>query len=242
MGGINGFVFVWFGNFCKIRNCLTWNILPLFNCCSVPDVALDREVEGCLLLGDMGQGVPFRPGTFDGCVRWRTKSLLIFVLFSFILTKDFLHLPAVFLPCSGSVMLTRGHTVLQRDSTDSSVLCIHLWWSHFTLLDHKHQYLLLNNISTFFFFCLSVKRLTCCFSTLSRKLRTGDTPAEIKAHFNWYSYTYSHFSSPLKLELITTQAMKAGFSGGMVVDYPNSSKAKKSVATGSFNHHSFICT
>lgn len=36
-----------------------------------------------------------------------------------------------------------------------------------------------------------------------------------------------------KLELITTQAMKAGFSGGMVVDYPNSAKAKKSVFTGS---------
>ena len=41
-------------------------------------------------------------------------------------------------------------------------------------------------------------------------------------------------SLSIKLELITTQAMKAGFSGGMVVDYPNSSKAKKSVATGGF--------
>lgn len=143
---------LFFGFFCTIRNCLTWNIFPLFNCCSMPDVALDREVEGGLLLGDMGQGVPFRPGTFDGCVRWRTKSLLIFVPFSFIATKDFLHLPAVFLPCSGSVMLTRRHTVLQRDSTDSSVLCIHLWWSHSTLLHHKHQYVLFNNISTSFFF------------------------------------------------------------------------------------------
>lgn len=35
----------------------------------VADVALDREVEGDLLLGDMGQGMPFRPGTFDGCIR-----------------------------------------------------------------------------------------------------------------------------------------------------------------------------
>lgn len=31
----------------------------------------------------------------------------------------------------------------------------------------------------------------------------------------------------LQLELITAQAMKAGFTGGMVVDYPNSAKAKK---------------
>ncbi|KAI5795202.1 williams Beuren syndrome chromosome region 22 protein-like protein [Geopyxis carbonaria] len=31
-------------------------------------VALDRETEGDLLLADMGQGVPFRPGTFDAAV------------------------------------------------------------------------------------------------------------------------------------------------------------------------------
>lgn len=29
------------------------------------------------------------------------------------------------------------------------------------------------------------------------------------------------------MELVTTQAMKAGFYGGVVVDYPNSTKAKK---------------
>ncbi|MEE6522767.1 hypothetical protein FKM82_021378 [Ascaphus truei] len=33
------------------------------------DVALEREVEGGLILGDMGQGIPFRPGAFDGCIR-----------------------------------------------------------------------------------------------------------------------------------------------------------------------------
>uniref|UniRef100_A0AAY4A9A3 18S rRNA (guanine-N(7))-methyltransferase n=1 Tax=Denticeps clupeoides TaxID=299321 RepID=A0AAY4A9A3_9TELE len=32
------------------------------------DVALDREVEGDLVLGDMGQGLPFRAGSFDGCI------------------------------------------------------------------------------------------------------------------------------------------------------------------------------
>ena len=30
-----------------------------------------------------------------------------------------------------------------------------------------------------------------------------------------------------QVELITTQAMKAGFTGGLVVDYPNSTRAKK---------------
>ncbi|PNS20546.1 hypothetical protein CAC42_5996 [Sphaceloma murrayae] len=30
--------------------------------------ALDRDVEGDLFLSDIGQGVPFRPGTFDGAI------------------------------------------------------------------------------------------------------------------------------------------------------------------------------
>jgi len=33
------------------------------------DVAVEREVEGDLLLGDMGCGMPFRAGTFDGVIR-----------------------------------------------------------------------------------------------------------------------------------------------------------------------------
>jgi 18S rRNA (guanine1575-N7)-methyltransferase len=35
---------------------------------SMLDVALQREVEGDLLLADIGQGVPFRPGTFDAAI------------------------------------------------------------------------------------------------------------------------------------------------------------------------------
>ena len=35
---------------------------------SMLDVALQRDVDGDLLLADMGQGVPFRPGTFDGAI------------------------------------------------------------------------------------------------------------------------------------------------------------------------------
>ncbi|KAF2986843.1 hypothetical protein EK904_002030, partial [Melospiza melodia maxima] len=33
------------------------------------DVAVEREVEGDLLLADVGHGIPFRPGMFDGCIR-----------------------------------------------------------------------------------------------------------------------------------------------------------------------------
>jgi 18S rRNA (guanine1575-N7)-methyltransferase len=35
---------------------------------SMLDVALQREVEGDLLLADIGQGVPFRPGSFDAAI------------------------------------------------------------------------------------------------------------------------------------------------------------------------------
>ena len=34
------------------------------------DVAVDREIEGDLLQQDAGMGNPFRPGTFDGAIRW----------------------------------------------------------------------------------------------------------------------------------------------------------------------------
>ena len=34
------------------------------------DVAVEKEVEGDLFLQDIGQGVGFRPGTFDGCIRF----------------------------------------------------------------------------------------------------------------------------------------------------------------------------
>lgn len=37
---------------------------------SMLEVALDREVEGDLFLHDIGQGLGFRPGSFDGAIRW----------------------------------------------------------------------------------------------------------------------------------------------------------------------------
>ncbi|ROL49826.1 putative 18S rRNA (guanine-N(7))-methyltransferase [Anabarilius grahami] len=95
------------------------------------DVALRREVEGDLVLGDMGQGMPFRPGMFDGCI----------------------------------------------------------------------------SISALQWLCNADKK----------------THSPPKRLYRFFSTLYSAL-----LELITAQAMKAGFTGGLVVDYPNSSKAKKS--------------
>ncbi|KPP76659.1 Williams-Beuren syndrome chromosomal region 22 protein-like [Scleropages formosus] len=114
----------------------------------VPDVALDREVEGDLVLGDMGQGMPFRPGTFDGCI---------------------------------------SISALQ-------------WLCNADKKTHSPP-----------------KRLYTFFSTLYSSLTRG-----ARAVFQIYP------ENSEQLELITAQAMKAGFTGGMVVDYPNSTKAKKS--------------
>ncbi|KAG9348346.1 hypothetical protein JZ751_002081 [Albula glossodonta] len=60
------------------------------------------------------------------------------------------------------------------------------------------------------------KRLYTFFSTLYSSLARG-----ARAVFQIYP------ENSEQLELITAQAMKAGFTGGMVVDYPNSTKAKK---------------
>ncbi|XP_053222839.1 probable 18S rRNA (guanine-N(7))-methyltransferase [Podarcis raffonei] len=111
------------------------------------DVAAEREVEGDLMLADMGQGIPFRPGTFDGCI---------------------------------------------------SISAVQ-WLCNADKKTHSPP-----------------KRLYRFFSTLYTALARG-----ARAILQLYP------ENSQQLELITSQAMKAGFTGGMVVDYPNSAKAKK---------------
>ncbi|KAK9884302.1 hypothetical protein WA026_005254 [Henosepilachna vigintioctopunctata] len=114
---------------------------------SMLDVATEREVEGDLLLGDMGQGCPFRAGTFDGAV---------------------------------------SISALQ-------------WLCNADKTSHK-----------------PVKRLYKFFSTLYACLSRS-----ARAVLQFYPENSD------QMELLTQQAMKAGFYGGVVVDYPNSTKAKK---------------
>ena len=40
-----------------------------YNLVSPVDVAREREVDGDLFLWDMGEGLGFRPGVFDGVIR-----------------------------------------------------------------------------------------------------------------------------------------------------------------------------
>ncbi|XP_004450986.1 18S rRNA (guanine-N(7))-methyltransferase isoform X1 [Dasypus novemcinctus] len=111
------------------------------------DAALDRDTEGDLLLGDMGQGIPFKPGSFDGCIS----------------------ISAVQWLCNAN------------KKSD-----------------------------------VPAKRLYCFFSSLYSVLARG-----ARAVLQLYP------ENAEQLELITAQATKAGFTGGVVVDYPNSAKAKK---------------
>jgi 18S rRNA (guanine1575-N7)-methyltransferase len=60
------------------------------------------------------------------------------------------------------------------------------------------------------------KRLNCFFNSLYGVLKHGS-----RAVLQLYPET------PEQMEMISTAAMKCGFSGGLVVDYPNSTKAKK---------------
>lgn len=111
------------------------------------DAALDRDTEGDLLLGDMGQGVPFKPGSFDGCIS----------------------ISAVQWLCNAN------------KKSD-----------------------------------VPAKRLYRFFSSLYSVLVRG-----ARAVLQLYP------ENSEQLELITTQATRAGFTGGVVVDFPNSAKAKK---------------
>ncbi|XP_076387044.1 18S rRNA (guanine-N(7))-methyltransferase isoform X2 [Megachile rotundata] len=110
-------------------------------------VALEREVEGDLILGDMGEGMPFKAGSFDGAI---------------------------------SISALQWLCNADRSSHDPS----------------RRLY----------------KFFSTLFSCLSRSAR---------AVFQFYP------ENSAQIELITTQATKAGFYGGVVVDFPNSTKAKK---------------
>ncbi|XP_071724758.1 18S rRNA (guanine-N(7))-methyltransferase RID2-like [Rutidosis leptorrhynchoides] len=114
---------------------------------SMLGIALEREADGDLLLGDMGQGLGLRPGTIDGAIS----------------------ISAVQWLCNA----------------DKS--------SHKPLL-----------------------RLKAFFSSLYRSLSRG-----ARAVFQLYPENIA------QRELILKSAMRAGFAGGLVIDFPHSAKKRK---------------
>ena len=112
------------------------------------EIANDKEeANGDVMLHDMGMGLPFRAGTFDGAISVSAVQWLCY-------SND------------------AGHTPR--------------------------------------------KRLAAFFSTLYASLKRG-----ARAVLQLYP------ESPEQMEMISGAAMKCGFGGGLVVDYPNSAKAKK---------------
>lgn len=110
-------------------------------------IAQKREVEGELVHRDMGAGVPFRQGVFDGAISISAVQWLCY-----------------------------------SDRSDS---------------DPR-------------------KRLLVFFQSLYKGLRRG-----ARAVLQFYPQDSE------QLQLITASAMRAGFGGGLLVDFPNSTKAKK---------------
>lgn len=111
------------------------------------DVAQERGVEGDLVHQDMGLGMPFREGVFDGAI---------------------------------SISAIQWLCYSDRNGYDPR------------------------------------KRLLLFFQSLYRSLRRGG-----RAALQFYP------QDAAQLQLITASAMRGGFGGGMVVDYPHSTKAKK---------------
>ncbi|EGC40345.1 hypothetical protein DICPUDRAFT_146769 [Dictyostelium purpureum] len=114
---------------------------------SMLDVAVDREVEGDVMLRDIGQGFPFRPGTFDGAI---------------------------------------------------SISAIQ-WLCNAEKSHHNPR-----------------KRLHVFFQSLFNVLARG-----AKAILQFYP------ENAAQIEMITASALRCGFSGGLLIDFPNSTKAKK---------------
>ncbi|TMW62175.1 hypothetical protein Poli38472_009668 [Pythium oligandrum] len=114
---------------------------------SMLDIASERDSSGDVFLQDMGCGLPFRPGVFDGCI---------------------------------------------------SISAVQ-WLCYSDKKEHTAR-----------------KRLTRFFSSLYMCLKRGS-----RAVLQLYPET------PEQMEEISSCAMRCGFSGGLVIDYPNSAKAKK---------------
>jgi 18S rRNA (guanine1575-N7)-methyltransferase len=134
MGGYgHSSLYAWFEAFSHLSN--------------LSGVALEREVEGDLLLADIGDGIPFRPGSFDACI-------------------------------SVSVI----QWLFNAESSTTS--------SH--------------------------RRLARFFATLYSALKRGG-----KAVLQFYPETEGQSAT------VMSEAKRAGFGGGIVVDYPDSKKARK---------------
>jgi 18S rRNA (guanine1575-N7)-methyltransferase len=131
--------------------------------------------DGDICLLDMGHGLPFRPGSFDGAISISALQWLC--------NQDkTAHIP--------QRRMKKFFTSLYNCLSRGSSFVAHLWPASPAEICRASKW-------------------AHCFDIGAR------------AVFQFYP------DSPDQVQLLTASAMRAGFTGGLVVDYPNSTKAKK---------------
>ncbi|KAK4479246.1 hypothetical protein RD792_014757 [Penstemon davidsonii] len=145
---------------------------------SMLSIALEREVEGDLMLGDMGQGLGLRPGVIDGAI----SISAVQVSFSTPFFKEF---------CYVKDAISKGNDPLTQN--------LHCWLCNADKSSHDPRL-----------------RLKAFFGSLYRSLARG-----ARAVLQVYPENLA------QRELILGFAMRSGFSGGVVVDFPHSTKKRK---------------
>nr|CAD7201287.1 unnamed protein product [Timema douglasi] len=158
-------------------------------------IAGEREVEGDLILGDLGQGIPLRAGVFDAAISVSALQWLCNA-------DKKSHNPVKRLYKFFSSL----YASLVRSALEDWSGLGHLLMCEFPLSEFKVVAIGCRECSEYSGGVAQVKVL------ISRTAR---------AVFQFYPENNE------QVELITSQAMKAGFYGGVVVDFPNSTKAKK---------------
>ncbi|KAL6518626.1 hypothetical protein OROGR_019128 [Orobanche gracilis] len=131
---------------------------------SMLNIALEREVDGDLILGDMGQGLGLRPGVIDGAI---------------------------------SISAVQSHVLMKIIPSCSRAQSA--WLCNADKSSHEPRL-----------------RLKAFFGSLYRSLARG-----ARAVLQVYPENLA------QRELILGFAMRAGFSGGIVVDFPHSTKQRK---------------
>lgn len=118
---------------------------------SMLEVALERDVEGDLFLHDIGQGFGFRPGSFDGAIRWVGVHGYYKQLKNFMLAY---RIPAASLSYSGYVMQIVQSIRLCNALPDSSTLSL----PHYVLAHERFSNSTLNPTNKLLSSCLQQQK------------------------------------------------------------------------------------
>ncbi|THG09848.1 hypothetical protein TEA_027153 [Camellia sinensis var. sinensis] len=212
---------------------------------SMLSVALEREAEGDLILGDMGQGLGFRPGVIDGAISISavqvpsiafssslgvSSLLLVLFIHCFLLVLSFLF----FFQYAAEDRLRAILKLAREGEGDQSKYSKGGTWKlwhgdeeevHETE-EHGVESRAYGNVYAYETLAgleecstdedTSEESLLAFFGSLYRCLARG-----ARAVFQVYP------ESVAQRELILSFAMRAGFAGGVVVDFPHSTKSRK---------------